>query len=78
MRYPKEISIILPLMTQIFSDDIRLGYTIKLGLIFSLGLHLNPYVLYEISIGSADESMLFGYKRVRNAYVMVKLQISAR
>ena len=65
MRYPKEISIILPLMTQMFSDDdIHLGYTIKIGLIFSLGLHLNPYVLCEISIGSADESMLFGNKLV--------------
>ena len=49
-------------MTQMFSDDIHLGYTIKLGLIFSLGL--NPYVLCEISIGSADESMLFGNKLV--------------
>ena len=29
MRYPKEISILLPLMTQMFSDDIHLGYTIK-------------------------------------------------
>ena len=62
MGYPKEISILLPLMTQMFSDDIHLGYTI--GLIFSLGLHLNPYVLCEISIGSADESMLFGNKLV--------------
>ena len=63
-----------------FSDDIHLGYTtcIKPGLIFSLGLHLNPYVLCEISIGSADESMLFGNKLVWNAHVMVKLQISAR
>ena len=73
MRYPKEISIILPLMTQMFSDDIHLpihlGYTIKLGLIFSLGLHLNPYVLCEISIGSADESMLFG----NNLYEMLML-----
>ena len=64
MRNPKEISIILPLMTQMFSDHIHLGYTIKLGLIFSLGLHLNPYVLCEISIGSSDESMLFGNKLV--------------
>ena len=64
MRYPKEISIILPLMTQMFSDDIHLGHTIKLGLIFSLDLHLNPYVLCEISIGSADESLLFSNKLV--------------
>ena len=64
MRYPKEISIILPLMTQMFSDDFHLDYTIKLGLIFSLGLHLNPYVLFEISIRSADESMLFDNKLV--------------
>ena len=55
-----------------FSDDIHLGYTIKLGLIFSLSLHLNPYVLCEISIGSADESILFGNKLVWNAHVMVK------
>ena len=61
-----------------FSDDIHLGYTIKLGLIFSLSLHLNPYFLCEISIGSSDESMLFGNKLVWNAHVMVKLQISAR
>ena len=67
MRYPKEISIILPLMTQMFSDDIQLGF-IRLGLIFGLGLHLNPYVLCEISIGSADEPMLFGNKLVRNAH----------
>ena len=63
MRYPKKILLILPLMTQMFSDDIQLGY-IKLGLIFGLGLHLNPYFLCEISIGLADESMLFGNKLV--------------
>ena len=51
-------------MTKMYSDDIHLGYTNKVGLIFNLGLHLNPYVLCEISIGSADESMLFGNKLV--------------
>ena len=65
-------------MTKMYSDDIHLGYTNKVGLIFNLGLHLNPYVLCEISLGSADESMLFCNKLVRNAHVMVKLQISAR
>ena len=69
---PKEISIILPLMTKIFS-----GY-IKLGLIFGLSLHLNPYVLDAINIGSVDEPVLFGNKLVSNAHVMVWLQISAR
>ena len=57
---PKEISIILPLM----------GY-IKLGLIFGLSLHLNPYVLCAINMGSVDESVLFGNKLVSNAHVMV-------
>ena len=65
MQLPKEISIILPLMTKIFS-----GY-IKLGLIFGLSLHLNPYVLCAINIGSVDESVLFGNKLVSNAHVMV-------
>ena len=61
----KEISIILPLMTKIFSCYI------KLGLIFGLSLHLNPYVLCAINIGSVDESVLFGNKLVTNAHVMV-------
>ena len=62
---PKEISIILPLMTKIFS-----GY-IKLGLIFGLSLHLNPYALCAINIGSVDESVLFGNYLVSSAHVMV-------
>ena len=41
---PKVISIILPLMTKMFS-----GY-IKLGLVFGLSLHLNPYVLSAINV----------------------------
>ena len=60
---PKEISIILPLMTKIFSAYI------KLGLIFGLSLHLNQYVLCAINIGSI--SVLFGNKLVSNAHVMV-------
>ena len=56
-------------MTKLFSD-IQLGY-IKLGLIFGLSLHLNPYVLCAINMGSIDESMLFGNKLVSNAHVMV-------
>ena len=43
----------------------------KLGLIFALSLHLNPYVLCAINMGSVDGSMLFGNKLVSNAHVMV-------
>ena len=51
-------------------SDIQLGY-IKLDLIFGLSLHLNPYVLCAINMGSVDESMLFRNKLVSNAHVRV-------
>ena len=62
---PKVISIILPLMTKMFS-----GY-LKLGLIFGLSLHLNPYVLCAINMSSVDESILSANELVSNAHVMV-------
>ena len=52
------ISIILPLITKMVSD------IIKLGLIFGLSLNLNQYVLCAINMGSVDESILFGNKLV--------------
>ena len=58
------------MFTDIFRGYIQLGY-IKLGLIFGLSLHLNPYVLCAINISSVDESMLFGNKLESNAHVMV-------
>ena len=58
-------------MTKMFSDIFSLAIIIKLGLIFGLSLHLNPYVLCVINMGSVDESMLFGNKLVSNAHVMV-------
>ena len=44
---------------------------VKLGLIFGLSLHVNPYVLCGSNIGSVDESMLLGNKLVSNSHVKV-------
>ena len=49
---PKVISIILPLVTKVFSDI----FSSAIGLIFGLSLHLNPYVLYAINMRSVDGS----------------------
>ena len=65
---PKLVSIVLPLTTKMFSDSAWL-YTARSH--FGPSLHLNPYVLCAINMGSVDESMLFGNKRVSNAHVMV-------
>ena len=54
------------------APHIKLGYNYTtIGLIFGLILHLNPYVLCAINMGSVDESLIFGNKLVSNAHVMV-------
>ena len=44
---------------------------VKLGLIFGLSLHLNPYVLCGSNMGSVDKSMLLSNKLVSNSHVKV-------
>ena len=68
MRYPKEISIILPLMTQMFSDDIHLGCTIKLGLIFIL-----IHTFYVRSASALQMSLCYS---AINLYEMLMLWLS--
>ena len=58
-------------INNITSHDEDAFWLYKARSIFGLSLHLNPYVLGAINMGSIDESMLFGNKLVSNDHVMV-------